>query len=126
MRLVAHLDDLDLPVAGVLVGDRVLTLELLAEHAGLREELAFLDPRGLLVEDDDLAETRAALVRALTDGVAGVPVASLRRRHRSTPARSSVSGRTTPATSANRASHCPPGPCSSRSSPTRSWAIATP
>jgi 2-keto-4-pentenoate hydratase/2-oxohepta-3-ene-1,7-dioic acid hydratase in catechol pathway len=78
VRLVAHLDDLDLPVAGVLIGDRVLTLELLAEHAGLREELAFLDPRGLLVEDDDLAETRAALERALADGVAGIPAASLR------------------------------------------------
>jgi 2-keto-4-pentenoate hydratase/2-oxohepta-3-ene-1,7-dioic acid hydratase in catechol pathway len=78
VRLVAHFDDLDLPVAGVLVGDRVLTLELLAEHAGLREELAFLDPRGLLVEDDDLAETRAALARALTNGVTGVPAMSLR------------------------------------------------
>ena len=78
MRLVAHLDDLDLPVAGVLVGDRVLTLDLLVDEAGLREELAFLDPRGLLVEDDDLAETRAALERALADGVAGIPAASLR------------------------------------------------
>ncbi len=78
MRLVAHLDDLDLPVAGVLIGDRVLTLELLAEHAGLREELAFLDPRGLLLEDDDLAETRAAVDRALADGVAGVSATSLR------------------------------------------------
>lgn len=78
MRLVAHLDDLDLPVAGILVGDRVLTLELLAERAGLREELALLDPRGLLAEDDDLAETRAALERALASGLAGVPATSLR------------------------------------------------
>ncbi len=78
MRLVAHLDDLDLPVAGILVGDRVLTLDVLAEQAGLREELAFLDPRGLLAEDEDLVETRAALDRALASGLAGVPAASLR------------------------------------------------
>ncbi len=78
MRLVAHLDDLDLPVAGALVGDRVLTLDVLAERYGLREELAFLDPRGLLAEDEDLVETRAALERALAGGEAGVPAASLR------------------------------------------------
>ena len=78
MRLVAHLDDLGLPVSGVLLGDRVLTLELLAEHAGLREELAFLDPRGLLAEDEDLAETRAALARGRAAGLAGVPASSLR------------------------------------------------
>lgn len=78
MRLVAHIDDLDLPVAGVLVGDRVLTLELLAAQAGLREELAILDPRGLLAEDDGLAETRAALARARADGIEGVPAGSLR------------------------------------------------
>ncbi|HSW42430.1 MAG TPA: fumarylacetoacetate hydrolase family protein [Patescibacteria group bacterium] len=78
MRLIAHFDDLDLPVAGVLVGGRVLTLDLLAEQAGLREELALLDPRGLLAEDEDLAETRAALERALASGAAGVPAASLR------------------------------------------------
>lgn len=78
MRLVAHLDDLDLPVAGVLVGDRVLMLDLLAERAGLREELAFLDPRGLLAEDEDLAETRAAVERALAGGTAGVAASSLR------------------------------------------------
>jgi 2-keto-4-pentenoate hydratase/2-oxohepta-3-ene-1,7-dioic acid hydratase in catechol pathway len=78
VRLVAHLDDLDLPVAGVLVGDHVLTLDLLVEQAGLREELALLDPRGLLAEDDDLAETRAALARAVGAGLTGVPAASLR------------------------------------------------
>jgi 2-keto-4-pentenoate hydratase/2-oxohepta-3-ene-1,7-dioic acid hydratase in catechol pathway len=78
VRLVAHFDDLDLPVTGILVGDRVLTLDVLAERAGLREELAFLDPRGLLAEDEFLVETRAALERALADGLAGVPVASLR------------------------------------------------
>ena len=78
MRLVAHVDDLGLPVAGILVGDRVLTLELLAEHAGLREELAYLDPRGLLGEDPDLAETRAALARATAAGLEGVPATSLR------------------------------------------------
>jgi 2-keto-4-pentenoate hydratase/2-oxohepta-3-ene-1,7-dioic acid hydratase in catechol pathway len=78
VRLIAHLDDLDLPVAGILLGDRVLTLDLLAEAAGLREELAFLDPRGLLAEDEDLAETRAALERGLAGGLAGVPAASLR------------------------------------------------
>jgi 2-keto-4-pentenoate hydratase/2-oxohepta-3-ene-1,7-dioic acid hydratase in catechol pathway len=77
MRLIAHLDDLGLPVAGILAGDRVLTLELLAEHAGLREELAYLDPRGLLGEDADLAETRAALARARALGLDGVPAASL-------------------------------------------------
>ena len=78
MRLVAHLDDLDLSVAGILVGDRVLTMAVLAERFGLREELALLDPRGLLAEDEDLAETRAALERALGGGVVGVPAASLR------------------------------------------------
>ncbi len=79
MRLVAHLDDLDLPVAGILVGDRVLTLALLVERAGLRDELALLDPRGLLAEDEDLAETRAAVARAERAGLAGVPAATLRR-----------------------------------------------
>ena len=78
MRLVAHLDDLDLSVAGILVGDRVLTMAVLAERFGLREELALLDPRGLLAEDEDLAETRAALERALGGGVVGVPAVSLR------------------------------------------------
>jgi 2-keto-4-pentenoate hydratase/2-oxohepta-3-ene-1,7-dioic acid hydratase in catechol pathway len=78
VRLIAHLDDLDLPVAAVLLGDRVLTLDLLAERAGLREELALLDARGLLGEDDDLAETRAALERALAIGLTGVPRESLR------------------------------------------------
>ena len=78
MRLIAHVDDLGLPVAGILVGDRVLTLEMLAEHAGLREELAYLDPRGLLGEDPDLAETRAALARATAAGLEGVPATSLR------------------------------------------------
>ena len=77
MRLVAHLDDLGLPVGGVLLDDGVLTLDLLAEHADLREELAFLDPRGLLAEDEDLAETREALARARAMGLRGVPAASL-------------------------------------------------
>ncbi len=78
MRLVAHLDDLDLPVAGVLVDGRVLTLDRLAEDAGLREELAMLDLRGLLAEDEDLAETRAAVERAAGAGLRGVPVEELR------------------------------------------------
>jgi 2-keto-4-pentenoate hydratase/2-oxohepta-3-ene-1,7-dioic acid hydratase in catechol pathway len=78
MRLVAHLDDLGLPVAGILLGKRVLALQLLADEAGLREELAFLDPRGLLGEDLDLAETRAAVARAARLGLEGVPVGSLR------------------------------------------------
>jgi hypothetical protein len=37
MRIVAYLDELDLPVAGVLVDGRVITLAALAERAGLRE-----------------------------------------------------------------------------------------
>ena len=78
MRLITHVDDLDLPVAAILIGDRVLTLGLLADRAGLREELALLDTRGLLGEDDDLAETRAALERALAIGLRGVPRESLR------------------------------------------------
>jgi 2-keto-4-pentenoate hydratase/2-oxohepta-3-ene-1,7-dioic acid hydratase in catechol pathway len=78
VRLVAHLDDLGLPVAGILVGERVLTLELLAMRAGLPEELAFLDPRGLLGEDADLAETRAAVARASELRLEGVPASSLR------------------------------------------------
>ena len=78
MRLVAYLDALGLPVGGVLLGNRVVTLELLAESAGLREELALLDPRGLLAEDEGLVETRAAFERATRDGLAGVPAAALR------------------------------------------------
>ncbi len=78
MRLVAHLDELGLPVVGILQGTRVLTLEGLAERAGLREELAFLDLRGLLGEDADLVETRAALARAQELGLQGVPARSLR------------------------------------------------
>jgi 2-keto-4-pentenoate hydratase/2-oxohepta-3-ene-1,7-dioic acid hydratase in catechol pathway len=73
VRLVAHLDDLGLPVAGILEGDRVLTLALLAEHAGLAEELAILDPRGLLAEDEGLVETRAAVERAQLAGLVGAP-----------------------------------------------------
>lgn len=71
MRLVAHLDDLGLPVAGILEGDRVLTLALLAEHVGLAEELAILDPCGLLAEDEGLVETRAAVERAHLAGLVG-------------------------------------------------------
>ena len=78
MRLIAHLDELDLPVVGVAVGNRVLTLARLAEDAGLREELAWLDLRDLLGEDADLAETRAALARARASGLAGVPANTLR------------------------------------------------
>jgi 2-keto-4-pentenoate hydratase/2-oxohepta-3-ene-1,7-dioic acid hydratase in catechol pathway len=77
MRLIAHLDDVGLPVAGILAGTHVLTLELLAERAGLREELALLDIRGLLGEDPDLTETRAAVARATTLGLTGVPASSL-------------------------------------------------
>ena len=78
MRLVAYLDELDLPVVGVADGDRVLTLARLADVAGLREELAMLDLRGLLAEDVELAETREALGRALAAGLSGVPATSLR------------------------------------------------
>jgi 2-keto-4-pentenoate hydratase/2-oxohepta-3-ene-1,7-dioic acid hydratase in catechol pathway len=78
LRLVAHLDDLGLPVAGILEGDRVLTLALLAEHAGLADELAILDPRGLLAEDDGLAETRAAVDRAHRAGLVGTPRDAMR------------------------------------------------
>jgi 2-keto-4-pentenoate hydratase/2-oxohepta-3-ene-1,7-dioic acid hydratase in catechol pathway len=78
MRLIAYLDDLGLPVVGIADRDRVLTLEQLVEHAGLREELAMLDLQGLLAEDDDLIETREALARATAAGVAGVPAATLR------------------------------------------------
>ncbi len=78
MRLIAHLDDLDLPVAGILDGGRVLTLDLLAERAGLPEELAILDPRGLLAEDEGLIATRAAVARAREAGVVGVDPAEVR------------------------------------------------
>lgn len=78
MRLIAYLDDMGLPTAAVLAGERVLTLDRLVSHAGLREELGLLDPRGLLGEDEGLAETRAALVRAERAGLAGAPVSSLR------------------------------------------------
>lgn len=78
MRLVAFLDDLGLPVAGVLEGDRILGLDRLAERAGFPEELAILDPRGLLAEDPGLVATRAAVARAREAGVAGVPRAGLR------------------------------------------------
>ena len=36
MRIVAYLDELDLPVGGVLVDGRVFTLAALAERAGLK------------------------------------------------------------------------------------------
>ena len=78
MRIVAYLDELDLPVAGVLVDGRVITLAALAERAGLREELALMDVRGLLGEDEELVETRAAVARALQDRIRGVPVGKLR------------------------------------------------
>jgi 2-keto-4-pentenoate hydratase/2-oxohepta-3-ene-1,7-dioic acid hydratase in catechol pathway len=78
MRVVACLDELDLPVAGVLADGRVITLTALAERAGLREELALLDVRGLLGEDENLEETRAALARARRAGLRGVAPAELR------------------------------------------------
>jgi len=78
MRVVAYLDELDLPVAGVLVDGRVLTLAGLTEGAGLRDELALLDVRGLLAEDEDLVETRAAVARAVRAGMRGVAVRDLR------------------------------------------------
>jgi 2-keto-4-pentenoate hydratase/2-oxohepta-3-ene-1,7-dioic acid hydratase in catechol pathway len=78
MRLIAYLDELGLPVVGIAGRDRVLTLDHLAEHAGLREELAMLDLRGLLAEDADLVETREALERARAAGIDGVPATSLR------------------------------------------------
>jgi 5-carboxymethyl-2-hydroxymuconate isomerase len=77
VRLVAYHDDLGLPVAAVLDGDRVLTLEQLAEGAGLPEELAMLDPRGLLAEDEGLVATRAAVARARELGMAGAAPAEL-------------------------------------------------
>jgi 2-keto-4-pentenoate hydratase/2-oxohepta-3-ene-1,7-dioic acid hydratase in catechol pathway len=77
VRLVAYLDDLGLPVAAILEGDRVLTLDQLAASAGLPEELAMLDPRGLLAEDEGLVATRAALARARQARMAGVPLAEL-------------------------------------------------
>lgn len=78
MRLIAYLDELDLPVVGIVDGDRVLTLAQLADAAGLREELAMLDLRGLLGEDHDLVETREALARVQVAGLAGVPASGLR------------------------------------------------
>ena len=77
MRLIAYLDELDLPVVGIVDGDRVMTLDRLVDQAGLREELAMLDLRGLLAEDADLAETRDALARALAAGLAGLPAAMI-------------------------------------------------
>jgi 2-keto-4-pentenoate hydratase/2-oxohepta-3-ene-1,7-dioic acid hydratase in catechol pathway len=77
VRLVAYHDDLGLPVAAVLDGDRVLTLEQLAEGAGLPEELAMLDPRGLLAEDEGLVATRAAVARARKVRMAGVLLTEL-------------------------------------------------
>jgi len=78
MRIVAYLDELDMPVAGVLADERVITLAELAERAGLREELALLDVRSLLAEDEDLTETRAAVGRAMRAGARGVPLGELR------------------------------------------------
>jgi 2-keto-4-pentenoate hydratase/2-oxohepta-3-ene-1,7-dioic acid hydratase in catechol pathway len=78
MRIVAYLDDLDLPVAGVLADGRVITLEALVDRAGLREELALLDVRSLLAEDEDLAETRTAFATAAREGLRGVPASDLR------------------------------------------------
>ena len=78
MRIVAYLDELDLPVAGVLADGRVITLATLVDRAGLREELALLDVRGLLAEDEDLAETRTASATAAREGLRGVPANDLR------------------------------------------------
>ncbi len=78
MRIVAYLDELDLPVAGVLADGRVITLAALAERAALREELALMDVRGLLAEDEDLAETQSAVARARRDGMRGVAIGDLR------------------------------------------------
>lgn len=78
MRVVAYLDELDLPVAGILADGRVITLAALAERAGLREELALLDVRGLIAEDEGLAETREAVDRAVGAGMRGVPPGELR------------------------------------------------
>ena len=78
MRIVAYLDEMDLPVAAVLADGRALTLAALAERSGLREELALMDVRGLLAEDTDLAETRAAVARAGWSGMRGVPTGDLR------------------------------------------------
>ena len=78
MRAIAYLDELDLPVAGALVDGRVITLAGLSERSELRDELAMLDMRGLLAEDEDLTETRAALAHAVRGGMRGVSPSELR------------------------------------------------
>ncbi len=79
VRLIAYLDDLGLPVSAILEGEVALPLHLLAARAGLREELSYLDPRSLLAEDEDLAETRSALERAHDTGLRGVAASTLTR-----------------------------------------------
>ena len=128
MRLVAHLDDLDLPVAG-------------DPRRRSRPRPSTASPSGPACARSSPSSTRAASsprtrtsprrgrrsARAPGAGPARAcrPVAPPGRR-RWSRARSSASGRTTPATSASRASRCRPGRCSSPSSPTPSSATASP
>ena len=96
MRFIAHLDERDRPVAGVLSDGHVLTLAALAERAGLPKELARLDVRGLLAADADLAETRAAVARAASaTGCGACRWRSFASWRRSCRARSCASASTT-------------------------------
>lgn len=78
MRLFSFRDELDLPTAGVLVGERVVSLARLVDVGGLEEELRYLDLGGLLDADPDLEGVRAALERATAAGEPGVALAGLR------------------------------------------------
>ena len=70
MRLFSFRDELGLATAGVVVGDRVISLARLVEVGGLEEELRFLDLGGLLEADPDLEGVRVALERAVRPGEA--------------------------------------------------------
>ena len=70
MRLFSFRDELGLATAGVVVGDRVISLARLVEVGGLEEELRFLDLGGLLEADPDLEGVRVALERAVRAGEA--------------------------------------------------------
>jgi len=78
MRLFSFRDELDLPTAGVVDGERVISLVRLVEAGGLEPELAYLDLGGLLEADPGLESVREAADRARVAGERGRPIAGVR------------------------------------------------
>lgn len=78
MRLFSFRDEVDLPTAGVVDGENVISLARLVEVGGLEPELAYLDLGGLLGADPGLESVRAATARARQAGERGGPIADAR------------------------------------------------